>query len=185
VAAGESVAANLALRLFQVHFAIAMVVSGLQKLQVKEWWNGLALWFFVNPPFQTTRENVRSFAPNADTFLTLFSLASILALAWQLAFPAFAWRRSLRVVLLGGGLVSWLACTFVLPLPVLGPVMMVACLAYLTPAEWWRVGAWAGRLPVVDGVLARLSPAPAGAGLPGPKSAVVARMAGISLGQRS
>ncbi len=51
----ESVAANLALRLFQVHFAIALVAGGLQKLQAGEWWNGLALWYTANPPFQTSQ----------------------------------------------------------------------------------------------------------------------------------
>jgi hypothetical protein len=181
----ESVAANLAMRLFQVHFAIAMVASGLQKLQFREWWSGLATWFYLNPPFHTTREDVRSFAPNAETFLTLFTLASYVALAWQLAFPAFAWRRSLRPVLLGGAVVAWLVGAFIVTLPLFGALMMVACLGYLTPAEWRRLQSLAGGLPVVRGLFARLSPEMPAAGLRGPKSAIVARVAGISLGQRS
>jgi len=180
--ATESVAANLALRLFQVHFAIALVAGGLHKLQVGEWWSGLALWYYVNPPFQTSKDDVQSLAPSAGTMLTLFTLASYLVLAWQLAFPAFAWRRSLRPVLLGGAVVAWLACAFLMPLPLFGPLMVVACLAYLTPAEWRRLQALAARLPVVGQLTARL-PAPQ-LGLSGPKNAVLVKASAASLGQR-
>ena len=135
----ESVGANLAMRLFQVHFAIAMVASGLHKLQIKEWWNGLAPWFYVNAPYHTTEEQVKSFGPQAGAFLTLFSLFAYLTLAWQIGFPGFAWRRgSWRVVSLGGAGLAWLACTFWVPLPLFGPLIFVACLGYLSPDEWHR-----------------------------------------------
>jgi sulfite exporter TauE/SafE len=182
--AGTSVAANLALRLFQVHFAIAMVASGLNKLQAKEWWSGLAAWFYLHPPFHTTLEEVRSFAPNAETMLTFLTLASYLALAWQLAFPAFAWRRSLRPVLLGGAALAWVACACLVPLPLFGPLMMVACLGYLSPAEWRRLQALAARLPGVGALVGRLSPAPWGAVLPGPKGGAVAKAASVTGGTR-
>ncbi len=181
----ESVGANLALRLFQVHFAIALVASGLHKLQVKEWWNGLAPWFYVNSPFHTTVEQVRSFGPHRETVLALFSLFTYLALAWQLAFPAFAWKKGLwRGVSLGGALAAWLACSLFAQLPLFGPLFVVGCLAYLTPDEWRR---WLGRvggLPGVRSVLRRLPgarPAPAFAG---PKSGVTARVSAVSVGQR-
>ena len=37
-----SVAANVALRLFQVHFCIIYINSGMSKLQGAAWWNGEA-----------------------------------------------------------------------------------------------------------------------------------------------
>jgi hypothetical protein len=185
VPAAPSMAANLALRLFQVHFAIAMVASGLHKLQIKEWWNGLAVWFYVHPPFHTTLEEVGSYAPSAGTYLILFSLASYLALAWQIAFPAFAWRQSLRPILLGGAAAALLACAFFVPLPLFGPVMVVACLGYLSAAEWRWLEAFATRLPGVRRLLARLSSAPSAAGLAGLKGRVAAKLSVVSLGQRS
>ena len=36
-----------------------MTASGLHKLQVQEWWSGLAAWFYLHPPFHTTPEDVR------------------------------------------------------------------------------------------------------------------------------
>jgi hypothetical protein len=181
----ESVGANLAMRLFQVHFAIAMVASGLHKLQIKEWWNGLAPWFYVNAPYHTTEEQVKSFGPQAGAFLTLFSLFAYLTLAWQIGFPGFAWRRgSWRVVSLGGAGLAWVACAFWVPLPLFGPLIFVACLGYLSPEEWHR---WLGlmtRLPGVRALLSRLSSAPEGSVLTGPKGGMVARATAVSVGQR-
>ena len=47
-----SIAANLTVRLVQVHFAIVLVVSGLHKLQFGDWWSGVAWWYPLNPPFE-------------------------------------------------------------------------------------------------------------------------------------
>jgi hypothetical protein len=180
-----SMAANLALRLFQVHFAIAMVASGLYKLQIKEWWSGLAVWFYIHPPFHTTLEEVQSYAPSAASYLVLFSLASYLALTWQIAFPAFAWRQTWRPILLGGAAVAWLACVFFVPLPLFGPIMVVACLGYLTPMEWRRLQTLAARVPGARRLVARLAAAPSAAALAGPKGGVAAKPSVVSLGQHA
>jgi hypothetical protein len=181
----ESVGANLAVRLFQVHFAIAMVASGLHKLQIKEWWGGFATWFHVNPPFGATAADMASYARYAETYVVLFSLASYLILAWQLTFPAFAWRRGVgRVVLLGGAALAWLACALWVPLPLIGPIMVVACLGYLSPPEWRRLLDFTARLPGVRALLSRLSRAPEGVGLAGPKGGAVHRTSAVSVGQR-
>src|SRR5207253_5870469 len=91
-----SVAANLALRLLQVHFAIVMVSSGLHKLQFGEWWSGAAFWYPLHPPFETTAEKARESVSNPTTYLTYLSVAAYATLAWQLAFPVFAWRPRWR-----------------------------------------------------------------------------------------
>jgi hypothetical protein len=182
-AARESVGANLAVRLFQVHFAIAMVASGLHKLQVKEWWNGIAPWFYLNPPFQTTVASLRAYATDPESTIVLLSLASYLVLGWQLAFPAFAWRRGAgRVVLLGGAAFAWLACQFWVRLPLFGPIMLVACLGYLSPAEWRRVLGVVTRLPGVRQLVGRLQrSAPVFAG---PKGEALVRASAVSVGLR-
>jgi hypothetical protein len=183
-APAESVGANLAVRLFQVHFAIAMVATGLHKLQVKEWWAGVAPWFYLNPPFQASAASLQSWATSGGSWLVVFSLAAYAVLAWQIGFPAFAWRRSLRVVLLGGAALAWLACTFWVSLPLFGPLMVVACLGYLSPAEWRRIQDLLTRLPGLRQLLGRLSRAPEGSALAGPKGVTVARASAVSVGQR-
>src|SRR5262249_23544115 len=146
---------------------------------------GMATWFYVNTPFGSTPQSVASYARYADTFVVLFSLASYMILAWQIGFPAFAWRRGAwRAVLLGGAALAWLACPFWVSLPLLGPLLTVACLAYLTPGEWRRLLDFLTRLPGVRSLVNRLSRAPQGAVLAGPKGGAVARASVVSVGQR-
>jgi hypothetical protein len=162
---GESVAANLALRLLQVHFAIVLVVSGLHKLQFGDWWGGVALWYPLYPPFEATVAAAKVHAADKEVYLGWLSLAAYAALAWQLAFPLFAWWPGRwRVLLLGGAAVGWLACALLYRLPLFGPAIFLGCLTYVTADEWQRLLA---RLP---GLHALVSPrtAPAERGAQGP-----------------
>jgi len=147
-AAQPSVGANLALRLLQVHFAIVVVTSGLHKLQISDWWAGVALWFPLYPPLETTVAQARAHADHPRAYLFVLSLLAYVLLAWQLAFPCFAWRPRARVLLLGGAAVGSCGLAFVYRLPLLGPVFFVSCLSYVTAAEWRR---WQGR---VQGLIA-------------------------------
>lgn len=146
-----SYAANLAVRLIQVHFALVLVVGGLHKLQFGDWWAGSALWYPLHPPSGVTAAALRGYAGWGAFYLQLLSLAGYLALAWQIGFPLFAWRRRWRPVLLGGALAGWLGSAFVYRLPLFGPVLAIACLSYLTPAEWLAVTGWAARLTRLPG----------------------------------
>jgi hypothetical protein len=146
-----SVASNLALRLLQVHFAIAMMASGLHKLQTSAWWSGLAPWFYLHPPFHSTLAEIRTYAPpDAEAYLNAFSLVSYAVLAWQIGFAAFAWRLRLRWLLLGGAAFGWLLTAMALQMPLVGPLIFVICLAYVTPMEWRWVGRLLGRFPLLD-----------------------------------
>jgi hypothetical protein len=133
-------AANLAVRLLQVHFAVAVVISGLHKLQFADWWSGAAFWYPLNPPLDLTAEKLRAQSGSATSLLFFLSLAQYATLAWQIGFPLFAWRQRWRPVLLGGALLGWAGSVFLFAQPVFGPVLVVACLSYLSPAEWQRLG---------------------------------------------
>jgi hypothetical protein len=82
-----------------------------------------------------------------DLYLAVLTLATYAGLAWQLAFPAFAWRPRARALLLGGAAVGWLACALVWGLPLIGPAVMIFCLAYVTPREWHWIGNQFRRFP--------------------------------------
>jgi hypothetical protein len=152
----QSHAATLALRLLQVHFAIVVVTGGLHKLQFGEWWSGAALWYPMNPTLEMTRERLSSLAADAATRMLFISVATYVVLAWQLTYPLFAWRPRWRVVLLVGAVLGWAGSVFLYREPVFGPVLLLASLAYLTPAEWrWTFD----RLARLPGLLTRRRPA--------------------------
>jgi hypothetical protein len=137
-----SLSANLALRMVQVHLALIFVTSGLHKLQFGDWWAGVALWFPLHPPFETTLAEAQANKPHAELYLSLLNIGAYATLAWQIGFPLFAWRQRWRPVLLGGALIGLLACAFLWRLPLIGPALFIGCLAFVTPAGWQRVLDW-------------------------------------------
>lgn len=134
-----SIAANLAIRLLQVHFAIVVVISGLHKLQSGDWWSGVAFWYPLHPPFETTIESLSAESGHANQQLFFLSLIQYVFLAWELGFPLFAWRRSWRPVLLGGTVIGWIGCLAIYKQPLFGPIYCICALSYLTPAEWQSI----------------------------------------------
>ncbi|HVK18721.1 MAG TPA: hypothetical protein VM533_17450 [Fimbriiglobus sp.] len=151
--ADPSTGAAVALRLLQVHLALVIVTTGLHKLQFGDWWAGVALWYPLHPPLETSLPQVRAHAGNAERYLMFLNIAGYAALAWQIGFPLFAWRHGGRWLLLGGAAVGWVGVAFVYGLPLYGPAVLVGCLAFVRPEAWrwliaraadgWRP--WVGR----------------------------------------
>src|SRR5262249_22481136 len=152
----ESMAANVALRLLQVHVAIVMLVSGLHKLQYGDWWAGSALWYPLHPVMEMTASTAGSPAQVSSSLIPL-SLAAYVTLAWQIGFPAFAWRPRWRLVLLGGALISALGCGFLYRVPVFGPAFFACCLSYVSAGEWRRLFALMSMIPGLQRVSQRYS----------------------------
>ncbi len=181
VALPPSVASNLALRLLQVHFALAMMATGLHKLQTSAWWSGLAPWFYLHPPFRSTLAEIRTYAPpNAETYLNAFSLVAYAVLAWQIGFAAFAWRLWLRPLLLGGAAFGWLLTALALQMPLVGPLIFVICLAYVTLTEWRWAGSMLARFPLLDRLCGQEPTPPATRGVKGGK-----RAGAVTVGERT
>jgi hypothetical protein len=141
-----SIAANLAIRLIQVHFVIVLLVSGLHKLQFGDWWSGVAWWYPLNRPFELTPERLRSQSAHASIYLFVISLLQYVALAWQLTFPLIAWRPRWRFVLLLGAVAGWVGSVVIYRQPLFGPVLMIVSLSYLTPEEWRKLASLRSRL---------------------------------------
>lgn len=137
-ASSPSVAANVAMRLLQLHLAVVMVTTGLHKLQFGDWWAGVALWYPLYPPFEATVQDARANMDHAVTFLFILSMAAYATLCWQIAFPVFAWKPAWRKLLLGGAIIGWLGNALLYELPVYGPGIFIGCLSYLSPVEWER-----------------------------------------------
>jgi hypothetical protein len=133
-----SVAANWTLRLLQIHFVILMVMSGLHKLQMGDWWSGAALWYPLHPPLQTTIESLQREKASAHSTMFFVSLIGYLLIAWQIALPVFAWRTGIasRVILFGGAALGWVGLAYYFALPLFGPFICISCLSFLNPDEW-------------------------------------------------
>jgi hypothetical protein len=145
-----SVAATIAIRLLQIHWAAIVLIGGLQKLQSGGWWAGWSLWYPLHPPFETTMADVRNLAPHGNAYMSALSLAAYATLAWQIGFPFFAWQRRCRLVLLGGAVTGWVWMSWVEGDPFLGPALLVGCLAYITADEWKRAFTCLSSLPGMD-----------------------------------
>jgi hypothetical protein len=138
----ESLGANVAVRLLQVHFAIVMVVLGLHKLQFPDWWEGFALWYPLHPPLKTKLADIRTVRPVANAFMLILSVPAYARLAWELAFPLFAWRRGwlCRTILFAGAALECLLLGWTYGLPGY-TVIFICCLGFLKPREWhWLRG---------------------------------------------
>jgi hypothetical protein len=135
--ASLSVGANLMMRMLQVHFAIIILASALHKLQLMEWLTGTALWYPLHPTLKTTFESLQQEMPQRDFTLFYLSVGGYLVLAWQVGFPAFAWRTGWwRALLLVGAVIGWLGSFLLYGLPLFGPFVVIGCLSFLRPEEW-------------------------------------------------
>jgi hypothetical protein len=144
--APPSIGANVALRLVQVHLAILLVTSALHKLQTSAWWSGVAYWYHVLPPLELSPARVKQMSDNGHAWMFFLNVAGYATLAWQLAFPAFAWRGGWwRALLLGGAALGWIGLAWLYRMPLFGPALLVSCLAFLSGAEWEQLRGWLGQ----------------------------------------
>jgi hypothetical protein len=163
-----SIGVNVALRLMQVHLALVIVVSGLHKLQSGYWWAGVAHWYVLYPPLETNPDDLRVLANSGRFYLTLLNLAGYATLAWQLAFPAFAWRSGWwRALLIGGSAVGSFGLAVAYRMPAFAAAFVIGSFAYLNATEWQLVRSWLKRIVAQ-------APAAPSAERPAPQEAVAA-----------
>jgi uncharacterized membrane protein YphA (DoxX/SURF4 family) len=124
----SSVAANVAIRLIQVHMCIIYLFSGLGKLQGETWWNGLAIWITsANLEYQSLDMTWLAHHPLLINFLTHATVF------WELSYCVLVWPRLTRpwvlfmaVCVHGGIAIAYGMITF-------GLVMLIGNLAFISP----------------------------------------------------
>ncbi len=132
-----SSAATVTIRLMKLHVAMAIVMMGLHKLQLMEWWSGVAFWYPMNRTSTLSVDAINDMKARSFGYLNTISFAAYCVLVWQIFFPTFAWRTGYaRVVLLGGAVAGMIGLMIIYPIPLLGPVFFLLCLVYLTDDEW-------------------------------------------------
>ncbi len=128
-----TIAANLALRLIQLHLAFIYAMAGLAKVQGLSWWTGMALWGTMTAGEFVTR-NFTALAgwPMLINFLTHASLA------FELLYPVLIWNRLLRPMMIAWAVALHLGIAFVAPgLSEFGLIMIAANIAFVSGA-WLR-----------------------------------------------
>ncbi len=126
--ARPSVAANIAIRLIQIHLCIIYLCAGTAKLTGPAWWDGTAMWKAVaSLEYQSLDMTWMAHWPlvlNLLTHVTIF---------WELFYCALIWPRATRPVMLALAVPLHLGIAFCLGMITFGLVMLIANLAFVPP----------------------------------------------------
>ncbi|HTU25935.1 MAG TPA: HTTM domain-containing protein [Pirellulales bacterium] len=124
--APPSTAANIALRLMQLHLCIIYLYAGMGKLMGPAWWNGTAMWQAVaSLEYQSID---MTWLANYPMLLDLLTHVTVL---WELFYIALIWPRVTRPVMLVLAVPLHLGIAFCLGMVTFGTVMLIANLAFV------------------------------------------------------
>jgi hypothetical protein len=136
-----SVAANVVLRLLQVHFCMIYLASGASKLQGAAWWNGTAVWQTVSNyefapvhfAFFTTL--LRWSAADRWVWETInFIGGSAFTLALELGLPFLIWYPRWRWLMITGAVMLHTGIALMMGLTAFSLLMMLILLSFVPTA---------------------------------------------------
>lgn len=126
--AAPSTAANISVRLIQLHMCIIYFFAGLGKLQGESWWYGDALWgAAANLEYQTVDLTWLHDMPLLTAFLTQSTAY------WELTFCVLVWPRLLRPLMILIALMLHLSIGICMGLMTFGLVMPIAVTSFVPP----------------------------------------------------
>ena len=132
-AADAPVAANVALRLTQVHLAMFYAMMGLTKLYGDAWWEGSAVWILLaqtqSRPLDLT--SIRRWGQIGEYVVNFWTHAIVY---FELAFGILIWTRIGRPILLWLSVLIWASVILVTGQLLFGLTMLAANVAFL-PAK--------------------------------------------------
>ena len=121
-----STAANLAIRLIQVHMCIVYLFSGMGKLTGESWWYGSAIWLSVgNLEYQSLD---LTWLANHPLLVNVLTHATVF---WELSYCVLVWPRLLRPLVLAMAVAVHLGIAVALGMPTFGLVMIIGNAAFL------------------------------------------------------
>ena len=134
-----SVAANVALRLMQVHFCIIYMASGLSKLQGPAWWNGMAVWgTMANYSFAPMNwPAYTAFLKYLSTHRALWEIitttGTYFTLVLEISFPFLVWRPKLRWLMIIGAVMLHTGIGLIMGLATFSLCMLCLLLSFVPP----------------------------------------------------
>ena len=128
-----TIAANISLRMIQLHLAFIYGMAGLAKLQGPSWWNGMAIWGTM-----TAGEFAAFDFTSLAAWPKLLNLLTHASLALEISYPIFIWIGLTRPLMIVGAVFLHLGIAVVSPgLTEFGLAMIAANLAFVSGA-WLR-----------------------------------------------
>jgi uncharacterized membrane protein YphA (DoxX/SURF4 family) len=129
-----STAANLAIRLLQIHLCIVYFFSGLAKYTGENWHAGTAVWWaLANYEYQSFDMTWLANYP------MLIALASHATVFWELTYGALVWNRYTRPLVLWMAVFVHAGIALFMGMITFGIAMIIANLSFLSPQT---VRAW-------------------------------------------
>jgi len=123
-----SVAANISLRLIQLHMCVIYLFAGTGKLLGDTWWEGTAMWGAVaNSEYQSL--DMTWLAP----YPLLISLLTQISLAWEISYCALVWPRLTRPLVIALAIPLHLGIAIAMGMITFGLVMLIANMAFISP----------------------------------------------------
>jgi hypothetical protein len=123
-----SAAANIAIRLIQVHMCIIYFFSGMGKLQGDSWWDGSAVWYSLATLEYQTLD--MTWIVNHWWLVNLMTHVTVL---WELSYCALVWPAATRPWVLLMAVFVHLGIVIALGMPTFGLVMLIGNLAFVSP----------------------------------------------------
>lgn len=123
----KSVAANVSLRLIQVHLALVYALMAIGKLSAPlVWWRGLGISFLI------ARSDSRLIDfTSLHAYPYVLAMGTYMVVLWQMAFPIFIWHRLARPLLLVVNAIMWALLAPVTGMLDFALMMVVASLAFV------------------------------------------------------
>jgi hypothetical protein len=133
-----SLAANISLRLMQVHVAMFYAMMGLSKLYGDAWWQGTAVWMLLA---QTESRAIDASALRrlGQVGEYLLNFSTHLIVYFELAFGILIWTRLGRPILLALSLLVWPIVILATGQVLFGLAMLATNLVFVSPSWLHRL----------------------------------------------
>jgi hypothetical protein len=124
----QSVLANVATRLIQLHMCIIYLFAGMGKLLGPGWWNGEAIWGSVASYEYQSMDLVW-----LVHYPVLVNLLTHLTVAFELSYSALVWPRITRPLVILTAIGLHLGIAFGMGMMTFGTIMIIANLSFVSP----------------------------------------------------
>lgn len=133
----KTAAANLSIRLIQIHYCIIYFFAATGKLQGETWWTGEALWSaLANYEYQSADMTWLAWFPE------ILQLMTHVTILWELSFAYLIWVPALRPLMLIVGALMHLGIGAFLGMWTFGLAMIFGYVAFLDPETVRSVMEW-------------------------------------------